>query len=47
MVQIHCRAVLYLTHLFLAGMVERGAGYILIVASTVGHPLTGRPVALR
>jgi short-subunit dehydrogenase len=29
MVQIHCRAVLHLTQLFLAGMVERRAGYIL------------------
>ncbi len=38
MVQIHCRAVLHLTHLFLAGMVERGAGYILIVASTTLVP---------
>jgi len=34
MVQVHCHAVVHLTHLFLGGMVERRSGYILILAST-------------
>jgi uncharacterized protein len=34
MVQVNCAAVVHLTHLFLPAMIERGAGDILIVAST-------------
>jgi len=34
MVQVNCSAVVHLTHLYLAGMVERRRGDILIVAST-------------
>jgi short-subunit dehydrogenase len=33
-VQVNCAAVVHLTHLYLPGMVERGSGDILIVAST-------------
>ena len=33
-VQVNCSAMVHLTHLYLPGMVERGAGDILIVAST-------------
>jgi short-subunit dehydrogenase len=38
MVQVHCHALLHLTHLFLGGMVERRSGYILIVATTTLAP---------
>jgi hypothetical protein len=38
MVQVHCHAVLHLTHLFLAGMVERRRGFVLIVATTTLAP---------
>lgn len=38
MAQVHCHAVVHLTHLFLGGMVERRAGYILIVATTLLAP---------
>jgi len=34
MVQVNVAAVVHMTHLFLPAMVERGSGYILIVAST-------------
>lgn len=34
MIQVNCSAVVHLTRLYLAGMVERGRGDILIVAST-------------
>lgn len=34
MVRVNCSAVMALTHLFLPGMIERGSGDILIVAST-------------
>ena len=34
MVQVNCAAVVHLTHLYVKGMVERGRGDILIVAST-------------
>jgi uncharacterized protein len=36
--QGYCHAVWHLTHLFLAGMVERRSGYILIVATTTLVP---------
>lgn len=38
MVRVHCHAVLHLTHLFLAGMVERRCGCILMVATTALVP---------
>ena len=34
MIQVNCTAVVHLTRLYLPGMVERGHGYVLIVAST-------------
>ena len=34
MVQVNVAAVVHLTHLFLPAMVERGSGYIMILAST-------------
>jgi uncharacterized protein len=34
MVQVNCAAVVQLTHLYLAGMVARRRGYVLILAST-------------
>ncbi len=34
MVRVNCEAVVHLTHLYLAGMIERGSGDVLIVAST-------------
>src|SRR5580704_16485621 len=34
MVQVNCAAVVHLTHLYLAGMVARRRGYVLILAST-------------
>jgi short-subunit dehydrogenase len=34
MIQVNCAAVVHLTHLFLAGMIERRSGDILILAST-------------
>ncbi|MGB6200300.1 MAG: SDR family oxidoreductase [Candidatus Acidiferrales bacterium] len=34
MIQVNCAAVTHLTHLYLAGMVARRRGYILILAST-------------
>jgi short-subunit dehydrogenase len=36
MVRINCEAVVILTHAFLPGMVERGAGGVITVASTAG-----------
>ena len=38
MVQVHCHAVLHLTHLFWTGMVERRSGDILIVSSVSAFP---------
>jgi short-subunit dehydrogenase len=34
MVQVNCAAVVHLTHLYLAGMVARRRGYVMILAST-------------
>ncbi len=38
MIRLNCQSVLHLTHLFAAGMVERRAGQILIVATTTLAP---------
>ena len=37
MVQVNCSAVVSLTHLYLSGMVKRGSGDILMVASTAAY----------
>lgn len=37
MVQVNCAAVVYLTHLYLPGMIERRRGAILILASTAAY----------
>ena len=38
MVQVHCHAVVHLTHLYLRGMIERRTGHILMVATTALIP---------
>ena len=38
MVQVHCLAVLHLTHLYLPSIVQRKTGHVLIVASTTLVP---------
>ncbi len=38
MVQVHCHAVIHLTHLYLAEMVKRQRGHVLIVATTALVP---------
>lgn len=36
MVEVNCAAVVHLTHLFVPRMIERGSGYVMVLASVAG-----------